>query len=58
MFNLGQEVEIEAIDKKASAMQSAAQLRDELFEDSQGKIIKIISGGVLGMYLIYRFLMK
>lgn len=59
MFALGQEVdEAQVVNQKIQAMQNVAQFRDELFEGSQGKVVKIVGGAVIGMYVIYRFLMK
>ena len=57
----GQEVEnseIEAKQAKIQAIQNVAEFRDKLFDESQGKMIKIIGGGVIGIYLIYKFLLK
>jgi hypothetical protein len=57
----GQEVpvdEIAVIDQKATAMQSAAQYRDELFAGNQGSMIKVVGGTLVGLYVIYRFLLK
>jgi hypothetical protein len=57
MFALGQEAGDE-VDQKTQAIQSAAEMRDQLFDENQGKAIKTILGVVVGMYIIYRFLLK
>ena len=54
----GQEAEVEVVDQKTQAIQNAAQLRDELFSENQGKAVKVIVGTGVGLYIIYRFLMK
>ena len=59
MFALEQEVnESTVIDQKIDAMRNVAQFRDELFAGNQGKAIKVIGGVVVGMFFLYRFLMK
>ena len=50
--------ETAAIDQKIQAMRNVAQFRDELFAGNQGKAIKVIGGVVVGLFFIYRFLMK
>lgn len=57
MFALGQEAGDE-VDQKTQVIQSAAEMRDQLFDENQGKAIKTILGVVVGMYIIYRFLLK
>lgn len=60
MFNLGQEAptEEEVIASKATAMQNVTQFRDELFEGNQGQLIKVIGGTLIGLFFLYRFLLK
>lgn len=62
MFMLGQEAppteEEEKIDAKAQALRNIAEFRDELFAGNQGKAMKVIGGTLIGLYVIYRFLLK
>lgn len=44
--------------KKGSIIQSAAELRDKLFDENQEKAVKVIGGTVIVLYLMYRWLMK
>jgi hypothetical protein len=60
MFALGQEAptEEEVVSNKITAIQNVAQFRDELFEGNQGSAIKVIGGTLIGLYIVWRFLMK
>lgn len=60
MYALGQEAptEEEALSHKMTAMQNVAQYRDQIFAGSQGQMIKVVGGTLIGMYVIYRFLFK
>ena len=56
MFALGQEAE--EIDQKAEVFKNVSEFRDQLFEGNQGKMVKIVGGTLVGLYLVYRFLLK
>ena len=59
MFALGQEPEEHGIEPIiAQAAKGAAELRDQLYEENQGTIVKVVVGVVVGLYVIYRFLIK
>lgn len=61
MFALGQEEQKsgeEVVEQKMSAIQSAAELRDQLFDENQWAAVKVIGGTLLGLYLVYRYLFK
>lgn len=60
MFALGQE-EVksteELVEHKAGIMQSAAEMRDRMFDENQQMAIKSIGGVVIALYIAYRYLM-
>lgn len=63
MAYLGQEAETESgvdpvLERQAAAARSAAELRDTTFEEKQGTAIKMVAGVAIGMFILYRFLMK
>lgn len=45
-------------EQRVLALSNTANFRDTLFEENQGMAVKTIGGVVIGVYLIYRFLIK
>ena len=45
-------------EQRVLAFSNTANFRDTLFEENQGMAVKTIGGVVIGVYLIYRFLIK
>ena len=60
MFALGQETDEHVVVDPvlAKAASSAAELRDQLFEENQGTAVKAIAVVLVGLYVVYRFLFK
>ena len=45
-------------EQKALIMRDVTQMRDQMFDEGQGKAIKAIGFTLVGMYIVYRFLFK
>lgn len=56
MFSDEEQSPIDAEEKKRGIIADAAQYRDQLFEGNQGKVVKVVGGTAVAMYIIYRFL--
>lgn len=52
------DADVQAVERHADITTSAASLRDQLYEENQGKAIKAIGVTLVGLYLVYRFLFK
>lgn len=47
-----------ALENKTTILASAVQMRDQLYESNMMPAVKVIGGIVIGMFFLYRFLLK
>ena len=45
-------------EEKIEAMSRVSEFRDQVFKESEGQVVKVVGGAVVGMYILYKFLIK